>query len=168
MSQRIISVFLFIFLIVFQFYLAYQLYFLDRVYFFCPIEYRQDTIILRHDSYGSGDFLAERSGSRKHNGIDLQAKIGTPIYACRCGRVREAKFHKGMGNYVELIHPGGYVTIYGHLSKMDVKENQFVRQGQKIGEVGKTGNANFRGIIPHLHLEVRQDGVPLDPMQFLE
>lgn len=166
--QKIIKFIAAVSLIFFPAFLIYQLYSLDRIYFFCPIEYRQDTIILRHDSYGSGDFLAERSGWRRHNGIDLQAKIGAPVYAARGGRVKEARFHKGLGNYVELIHRGGYATIYGHLSKIQVRENQWVRQGQKIGEVGKTGNAYFRGIIPHLHLEVRQDGAALDPMKFLE
>lgn len=156
-----------IFLIFFPFYLTYNLYYLDRVYFFCPIEYRQDTIIIRHDSYGSGEFMANRNGARKHNGVDLQAKIGAPVYAVRAGRVIEAKFNKGMGNYVEIMH-NNYSTIYGHLSRIDVKENQLVRQGQKIGEVGKTGNANNRLIIPHLHLEVRANDAPLDPMEYLE
>lgn len=168
MSQRISSFILVISLVFFLPFLGYRLFSLDRVYFFCPIEYKQDTIILRHDAYGSGDFLAERSGSRRHNGIDLQARIGTAVYAARSGWVKEARFHKGMGNYVELTHRGGYTTIYGHLSRITVKEGRFVRQGEKIGEVGKTGNANYRGIIPHLHLEVRRSGEPLDPMRFLE
>lgn len=168
MFSRIIAFTLLLFIIVFPIYLSYQLCSLDRVYFFCPIEYKQDTVILRHDAYGNGDFLAERSGPRRHNGIDLQAKIGTDVYAARSGRVKEARFHKGLGNYVELAHNGGYITIYAHLSKIAVKENRFVHQGEKLGEVGKTGNANHRGIIPHLHLEVRYLGEPLDPMKFLE
>lgn len=168
MFQKIINFILIVSLVIFPFFLGYQLSVLDRVYFFCPIEYGQDTIILRHDAYGSGDFMAERSGSRRHNGIDLQARIGTAVYAARSGWVKEARFHKGMGNYVELSHRGGYTTIYGHLSKITVKENRFVRQGEKIGEVGKTGNANQRGIIPHLHIELRHLGEPLDPMKFLE
>lgn len=168
MFQRIASIFLFLLLVTFPLYLVYRLYALDRVYFFCPIEYKQDTVILRHDAYGSGDFLAERSGQRRHNGIDLQARIGTDVYAARSGWVKEARFHKGLGNYVELAHSGGFTTIYGHLSRIAVREGRFVRQGEKLGEVGKTGNANQRGIIPHLHLEVRRSGDPLDPMQFLE
>lgn len=168
MRQRLIGFALFICLILFLWYAGYQLYYLDKVFFFCPIEYKQDTIIIRHDSYGSGDFLAERNGARKHNGIDLQADIGTPVYAVRGAKVIEARFHKGLGNYIELLHPEGYVSIYGHLSKIEVKENQLLRQGQKIGEVGKTGNAGYRGIIPHLHFEIRLDDTALDPMRFLE
>lgn len=168
MSQRIINIFLFLLLITFPFYLAYQLYYLDKVAFFCPIEYRQGTIMIRHDSYGSGDFLAERSGSRKHNGIDLWASMFTPVYAVRGGKVIAAKFHKGLGNYVELLHPGGYVTIYGHLSRLGVRENQIVRQAEIIGEVGKSGNAGYRGVIPHLHFEIWLKGALLNPMEFLE
>lgn len=141
---------------------------MDKVYFLCPIEYKQDTVIIRHDSYGNGYFMAKRSGSRKHNGLDFQAKIGEPVYAVRGGTVKEAKFHRGMGNYVELSHPAGHTTIYSHLSKISVSEGQFVRQGDKIGEVGKTGNANYRNIMPHLHFEIRKKNVPLDPMEFLE
>ena len=155
-------------MLLFPYYLISRLSRLDTVYFLCPVEYRQDTIIIRHDSYGSGDFMAERSGSRKHNGIDLQAKIGEPVYAVRGGKVVEARFHRGMGNYVELSHPSGHTTIYGHLSKISAQEGRVVRQGDKIGEVGKTGNANHRSIIPHLHFEIRRGNAPLDPMEFLE
>ncbi len=155
-------------MLLFPYYLISRLSRLDTVYFLCPVEYRQDTIIIRHDSYGSGDFMAERSGSRKHNGIDLQAKIGEPVYAVRGGKVIEARFHRGMGNYVELSHPSGHTTIYGHLSKIAAQEGRVVRQGDKIGEVGKTGNANHRSIIPHLHFEIRRGNAPLDPMEFLE
>ena len=185
--QRAGTSLLFVFLLTFPFYLSYQLYYLDKVFFFCPVEYRQDTIIIRHDSYGSGDFLSNRSGNRKHNGIDLQAKLGAAVYAVRTGKVIKARFHpalsypgeslyggkggvhRGMGNLIEILHSsGGYVTIYGHLSKIEVRAGQLVRQGQKIGAVGKTGNANHRGVIPHLHFEIRKNGMPLDPMKFIE
>ena len=168
MYQRIIILLALIFLITFPFYISYQLYYLDKFFFLCPIKYKQDTIIIRHDSYGRGDFLAERSGLRKHNGVDLSAGVGTDVYAVRTAKVTEARFQKGLGNYVELLHPDGYVSIYGHLSEIAVKENQLVRQGQKIGEVGKTGNANYRRIIPHLHFELRRNDTALDPMKFLE
>ena len=117
------------FLLFLPYYLIRELSYLDKAYFFCPIEYKQDTVIIRHDSYGSGDFMAERSGPRKHNGIDLQAKIGAPVFAVRGGKVIEARFSRGMGNYVELSHSGGYTTIYGHLSKIAARQGQAVRQG---------------------------------------
>lgn len=169
MFRKILKSGLLFFLVVFIFYLAHELYYLDKVYFFCPVEYKQDTVIIRHDSYGNGSFLSNRSGNRRHNGIDLQAKFAAAVYAPQSGRVSRAGFHRGMGNFIEIAHqPGGYVTVYGHLSKIDVRPGQRLRQAQKIGEVGKTGNANHRGVIPHLHLEIRQDNVPLDPMKFIE
>lgn len=168
MGQKIINLILICFLSLFPYYLIRELSCLDKAYFLCPVEYKQDTIIIRHDSYGSGYFMAERSGSRRHNGIDLQARIGASVFAVRGGKVIEARFQRGMGNYVELSHPGGHTTIYGHLSKIAAREGQAVRQGDKIGEVGKTGNANHRSIIPHLHFEIRRGNVPLDPMEFLE
>jgi len=169
MFRKILKPGLSVFLIIFILYSAYELYYLDKIFFFCPVEYKQDTIIIRHDSYGSGDFLSNRSGSRKHNGIDLQAKFGAAVYAVRAGKVIRAQFHRGMGNFIEISHsPGGYVTIYGHLSKIEVRAGQLVRQAQKVGAVGKTGNANHRGVIPHLHFEIRKNGMPLDPMKFIE
>lgn len=167
MNQRVVGFILFIFLIILPFYLAYELYFLDKVYFLCPLDYKQDTLIIRNDSYGNGEFLAKRNGFRKHNGIDLQAPVGTPVYAAMGGKVLNAGFHKGLGNYVEIKHNSGYITIYGHLFRIGVEKNQLVRQGDEIGEVGKTGNADYRGLIPHLHFEIRMDGVPLDPLEFL-
>ena len=59
------------------------------------------------------------------------------------------------------------VTIYSHLSKVCIKPIQKIRQGQLIGEVGKTGNARYNGILPHLHFEVRIHGVAADPKKYL-
>lgn len=169
MFRKILKSGLLVSLVIFIFYLAHELYYLDKAYFFCPVEYKQDTIIIRHDSYGNGNFLSNRSGNRKHNGIDLQARSGSAVYAVRSGKVIRAQFHPGMGNFIEISHsPQGYVTVYGHLSKIGVRPGQRLRQAQKIGEVGKTGNANHRGVIPHLHFEIRKDNVPLDPMKFIE
>jgi len=169
MRQRILNLILLIFLIIFPLYVAGELYYLDKVFFRCPINYTQDRIIIRHDSWGEGDFQARRgNGSRKHNGIDLQAPLGVPVYAVRKAKVQEARFSRGMGNYVSLLHGQGYVTVYGHLSKISVKKNQLLRQGQIVGEVGKTGNANHYGVIPHVHFEIWNKGELLDPMDFLE
>lgn len=159
--------FLFI-LIAFLFYIFISLFFLDKAYFFCPIEYKDD-IYVRSDARGDGFFGSSRSrGRRTHQGIDLFAKVGTPVLAARSGRVIAAEKNRGMGNYVIIRHFGGVVTVYGHLSKFYTRKGEFVRQGEVIGRVGKTGNANYRDIQPHLHLEVRQNGVPQDPLQYLE
>lgn len=158
---------LLILLILFPVYLSVSLYYLDKEYFLCPIKYERD-ILVRCDSMGNGYFAANRSGRRLHRGVDLFASIGTPVFASRSGRASSATQNNGMGKYVVLEHPGGIKTIYGHLSDILVAKNGFVRQGQIIGLVGKTGNSNHPCIQPHLHLEVRKDDVAEDPMGYLE
>ena len=153
-------------LIVLPVYLLISLYFLDKNYFLCPIEYKRD-ILVRCDSRGEGFFGSSRNGNRLHEGIDLFAKIGTPVLAARSGRVIKAQKSRGMGNYIIMRHGKDLITIYGHLSKIYVRPNQFVRQGEIIGEVGKTGNANFPDIQPHLHFEIRKNGIHQDPLEYL-
>jgi len=142
-------------------------FFLNRQEFICPIAYK-GAILVRCDNRGDGFFAAERKGNRLHEGLDLYAPIGTPVAAVRSGIVAAAKHTRGMGNFVIIRHSGNITTIYGHLSKIYARKGQFVRQGDIIGEVGKTGNANYRDIQPHLHLEVRKKGVPQDPLEYLE
>ncbi len=158
---------LFLFLIIFSVYIIISLYFLDKDYFLCPIEYQRD-IVIRCDSMGDGFFAAKRRRNHMHNGIDLQTEIGTPVFTSRSGRVIETGYQHGLGNYIEITHPGGLTTIYGHLLEIYVKQSTFVRQGQIIGTVGKTGNANYPSIQPHLHFEIRKKGVPQDPLEYLE
>ncbi|MFA5411542.1 MAG: M23 family metallopeptidase [Candidatus Omnitrophota bacterium] len=153
--------------IIFSVYIFISLYFLDKTYFLCPIEYK-DAIIIRNDAWGDGFFSAKRSGGRVHDGIDLLAEVGTPVSAARSGIVVKATQSKGMGKFVIIRHPGNLTTIYGHLSEIYVHKNEFVRQGRLIGRVGKTGNANLGAIQAHLHLEVRINGIPHDPMEYLE
>jgi murein DD-endopeptidase MepM/ murein hydrolase activator NlpD len=140
---------------------------LDKSYFLCPIEY-QKSLIIRNDNYGEGFFATRRSGLRLHNGLDLYAPKGTPVLAARFGAVIASRHAAGMGNFIIIRHPGNITTIYGHLSTIDVVSGEWVRQGEVIGSVGKTGNANYRGILPHLHFEVRKGGVPQDPLEYLE
>ncbi len=154
-------------LIVLPIYLLASLYFLDKDYFLCPIEYKSD-VIIRSDNRGDGFFAANRKGKRVHQGIDLFARVGTPVLASRSGQVILATQNNGMGNYVIIRHPDNIVTIYGHLSEICVNKNEFIRQGRIVGRVGKTGNANYRDIQPHLHFEVRKNGIPQDPLRYLE
>jgi murein DD-endopeptidase MepM/ murein hydrolase activator NlpD len=144
-----------------------SLYFLDKSYFLCPIEYKGD-IIIRNDSRGNGFFAAERNGRRVHEGIDLFAEINKPVMAARSGMVIAATKSRGMGNYIIVRHSGNIMTIYGHLSKVYVHRYEFVRQGEVIGSVGRTGNANYLDIQPHLHFEVRKGGIPQDPLEYLQ
>lgn len=160
-------------LLILPVYLSVSLFFLDKEYFICPIKYNQD-VVIRCDSRGDGSFFAKRNGNRVHEGIDLFAEIGTPVEACRSGRVILSRVitnknkKTGSGNYIIIAHPGNITSVYGHLLEVYVKKNSFVRQGEVIGRVGKTGNANYPDIQPHLHFEVRKDGVPQDPLEYLE
>ncbi len=131
--------------------------------FLCPINYNSD-LKLRSDGYGTGEFGDKRRGGRLHLGIDLQAPIGTPVMAAKSGHAFIGKKGIGMGKHIIIKHPDGTKTIYGHLSKIFVMNNQPVKRGDIIGEVGKTGNARNPCMLPHLHFEIRIDDEPVDPL----
>ena len=155
------------FVLIFSIYLFFSLFYLNKVYFLSPIDYKRDYII-RKDAWGDGAFLSRRSnGTRQHAGIDLLADAGTPVRASRSGKVRAAAQSKGMGNYIIIQDAGGFKTVYGHLHEIFVKNRHWVRQGQVIGTVGKTGNANKATMQAHLHFEIRKGKVPQDPLEYL-
>lgn len=110
----------------------------------------------------TSDF-GERWG-RAHTGIDIGASEGTPVYAPAGGRVIFAEACGGYGNYVKVDHGEGCVTAYAHLSKIDVTVGQTVMPGDKIGEVGTTGNVTG----PHLHFEIIVNGTFIDPKPFIK
>jgi murein DD-endopeptidase MepM/ murein hydrolase activator NlpD len=95
-----------------------------------------------------------------HKGVDLSAPMGTDIYAAMDGQVIAAGRHKDYGNFVVLDHGGGVVTLYAHCNRNFVEDGEVVRRGQKIAEVGRTGKATG----PHLHFELRMDGLPRNPL----
>lgn len=101
---------------------------------------------------------------KSHNGIDFAAAEGTPVYACKSGKVAfVAKMDAVFGNYVVLLHEGGLSSVYAHLSRIDVKKDGLVRVGEVIGLSGRTGAVTG----PHLHFEVRLNGVAADPADFI-
>jgi murein DD-endopeptidase MepM/ murein hydrolase activator NlpD len=100
---------------------------------------------------------------RFHTGIDFGAAMGTPIYAIAPGRVEFAGERGGYGNAVIVNHGGGKSTLYGHASKLYVKEGQQVTRGQIIAAVGSTGMSTA----PHLHFEVRINDKPVNPHSYL-
>jgi len=101
---------------------------------------------------------------RPHEGIDLQAAIGTPVYAAEEGEVVYAGNRvRGYGNMVVLKHGDALLTVYAHNSVLLVKVGQHVSSGQRIALSGQSGHATG----PHVHFEVRRDQVPRDPLQFL-
>lgn len=154
-------------LLLFTIYIVLSFSFLDKYNFICPINYRSD-LTIRSDSMGDGLFGTKRSGRRMHQGVDLLAEVGEPVLAVRTGLVIQAKSNKGMGNYIILRHSPSLTTIYGHLLKICVRQNQLVRQGEIIGLAGKTGNANHSKMQAHLHFEIRKNGIPQDPLEYLD
>lgn len=104
------------------------------------------------------------SGRRKmHEGIDVAARTGTPVYATADGIVSRAETTPGYGKLVVIEHGYGYKTYYAHNSKLLVKVGQRVQRGDKISAVGNTGSSTGS----HVHYEVRRNGVPLNPRKFL-
>ncbi len=99
-----------------------------------------------------------------HEGIDFPAEPGTPIVATASGKVIAAEWHPAYGKMVLIDHGNGLVTRYAHTSALLVKEGDLVVRGQKIAAVGTTG----RSTGPHLHFEVRLNGVPQNPARFLQ
>lgn len=117
--------------------------------------------------YNSSSFGWRRdpfTGQRAmHEGIDFSVESGTPIRAAAGGVVVSAEYHSAYGNLVEIDHGNGLITRYAHASKLLVKQGMLVKRGQAIAEVGSTG----RSTGPHLHFEVRNEGVAQDPRRFL-
>lgn len=95
-----------------------------------------------------------------HKGIDINAKLGTPVKAVMNGVVDSAKESKTYGKEILIEHENGYKTLYAHLSEIKVSEGQVIKKGDVIGLTGNTGMS--RG--PHLHFEVQKSGKYMDPM----
>lgn len=116
-------------------------------------------------SSGFGYRMHPIYGIRKmHEGIDLTARKGTPVYAANSGIVVVAANQAdGYGNKVVIEHGNGYRTLYAHLSKIHVKRGQKVNLATLIGEVGNTGGS----VSEHLHYEVQKNGRPVDPTPYL-
>ena len=110
---------------------------------------------LRLDPFGRG--------RASHEGLDFVAPHGAPVVAAAGGVVVNAAYHPEFGNLVEINHGGELITRYAHLASMDVEVGSAVRRGQKVGALGSTG----RSTGPHLHFEVKENGLPIDPAAFL-
>ncbi len=98
---------------------------------------------------------------RAHLGVDYAAPSGTPVAAAADGVVSAAGWMGGYGRTVKIRHPNGYETLYGHLSRIDVRPGQRVAQGARVGAVGATGLATG----PHLDYRMSRDGQFVDPLR---
>ena len=109
-------------------------------------------------------FLSGFDFSSDHPGIDIAAGMGSPVYAADSGVISmEGNDDSSYGNVIEIDHGNGFLTVYAHLSVIEVQACKSVYAGQRIGLAGKTGNAD--GV--HLHFEVIQDGEYIDPWSVL-
>jgi murein DD-endopeptidase MepM/ murein hydrolase activator NlpD len=98
-----------------------------------------------------------------HEGMDIAAQTGTPVVAPADGVVMKAGFSTGYGNMVEISHGYGLKTVFGHNSRLNVKAGQRVKRGDVISYVGDTGSSTG----PHLHYEVRVNGLPVNPVKYM-
>lgn len=105
----------------------------------------------------------------EHPGTDLPVPVGTQIKAAAGGYVAFTRTGKQYGNYLMLVHPGGYATVYAHLSSFKVKADTYVERGDVIALSGGKPGAPGAGLStgPHLHFELRKDGIPVDAEPYL-
>jgi murein DD-endopeptidase MepM/ murein hydrolase activator NlpD len=122
-----------------------------------------DVWLLPHRNYSLSSSFGWRWG-RMHNGVDLAASHGSPVQAVHAGTVVLSRWYAGYGYAVIIDHGDGVETLYGHNSELLVLEGQEVRAGEVIARVGNTGYS----FGAHVHLEVHINGVPQDPIPWLQ
>lgn len=111
--------------------------------------------------YRRDPFTGQR---RFHAGMDIAAAQGTPVRAIGDGVVRWVGDRGNLGLLVEIEHEGGVLSRYAHTSRSLVSEGEVISRGQQIAEVGETGRATG----PHLHFELRREGIAIDPLNMLK
>jgi murein DD-endopeptidase MepM/ murein hydrolase activator NlpD len=111
----------------------------------------------------SYDMAGEPGDPERHPGIDIAVERGTPVRAAASGYVTEAGWDDDYGYYVQIDHGYGIKTLYGHNDRLVVMRGERVGRGQTIAYSGNTG----RSTAPHLHFEVTQDNVNVDPLKYL-
>jgi len=108
--------------------------------------------------------LGGEPGVRLHKGVDIAAPKGTGVYAAAEGQVVRIGYDAGgYGNFIEMRHPNGMTTLYGHLSRVDVGSGDRIAPNARIGLVGSTGYSTG----PHLHFEVRREGAQVNPAKVI-
>ncbi len=123
-----------------------------------PTDYK--TITQR---YGANPDWAAYRRLGGHEGTDIRARYGTPIYAIERGTVTSTGNHPAYGNYVRIQHPEGFSAVYAHASELLVKRGDIVTRGQEIMKAGSTGNSSG----PHLHLTLMKNKERVNPEEYL-
>jgi murein DD-endopeptidase MepM/ murein hydrolase activator NlpD len=125
-----------------------------------PIKNQDLTRMASGYGYRTDPFTKKR---RFHYGMDFSARKGTPIYATGNGVVKRADNRSsGYGKHIRIDHGFGYISLYAHLSKYNVRRGQKVKRGDIIGYVGNTG----RSVGPHVHYEIFKDNKKINPLNF--
>jgi len=128
---------------------------------FTPMGYPRISSMTSRFGFRSDPFNSEHA--EFHPGIDFKGERGDIAHCTANGHVVFTGWMGGYGNCVRVAHSNGYETLYGHLSRITVKEGQHISVGDKVGEIGSTGRSTGN----HLHYEVRKDGKPVNPVKFL-
>lgn len=128
---------------------------------FTPIGYPGTYII--NSKFGYRSHPVRRGSIEFHSGLDFKGRRGDLVKSTANGKVILAGWFQGYGKCVRIRHKNNLETLYGHLSKINVKEGQMVTSGQTIGRVGSTGQSTGN----HLHYEVRKNGKPVNPRNYL-
>lgn len=134
-----------------------------------PITTASDSSVQESSGFGwpaVGGIITSYQGprwGRLHKGIDIAGVSNRAILASQGGTVAFAGWHDSFGNYVKINHSNGYMTLYAHMSSLNVSAGQTVSKGQQIGVMGSTGHSTGM----HLHFEVHQNGRLLNPMSVL-
>jgi murein DD-endopeptidase MepM/ murein hydrolase activator NlpD len=125
----------------------------------------QNTLVTEKSiQYPLENIKVNQGFSFSHPGVDLGAEIGTPVEPVKAGVVTEAGYETdGYGNTIVIDHGNGLDSRYAHLSEIEVRVGERVTTNMEIGKVGITGHSTG----PHLHLEIRQNGFPLNPLTVL-
>jgi murein DD-endopeptidase MepM/ murein hydrolase activator NlpD len=114
--------------------------------------------------FGEKSKRPKTKANKAHSGIDIRAKIGTPVIATADGIIAKAAMEGDWGNLIVITHADGYETWYAHLNGFNINENQAVKKGDIIGYVGNTGRSSG----PHLHYEVKHNRQHLNPIDYME
>lgn len=128
---------------------------------FTPIGYPGANII--NSKFGYRSHPVRRGSIEFHAGLDFKGRRGDPVKSTADGKVILAGWFQGYGKCVRIRHKNNLETLYGHLSKINVKVGDMVSTGQIIGKIGSTGQSTGN----HLHYEVRKNGKPVNPRQYL-